>query len=96
MEDEEAHLDYLISKNSLGSSMKPKVMTRAFLGYIREAEVEESMVLEAQGDSVVKPKWDQALPVDVCAVLEEFDDVSPKNSHKGYPQCARGMNLKSN
>ena len=34
MEDEEAHLDYLISKNSLGSLMKSKMMTGAFLGYI--------------------------------------------------------------
>ena len=57
--------------------MKSKMMTRAFLGYIREAKSEESVVLEAQGDSVVKPKWDQALPTDVRAVLEEFDDVFP-------------------
>ena len=76
-EGEEAHLDYLISKNSLGSLMKSKVMARAFRGYIQEAAIEESVVLEAQGDSVVKPKWDQALPTDVLAVLEEFDDVFP-------------------
>ena len=76
-EAEEAHLDYLISKNSLGSLMKSKVMTRAFLGYMREAEIEESVVLEAQGDFVVKPKWDQALPTYVRAILEEFDDVFP-------------------
>ena len=38
--------------------MKLKMMTGAFLGYIREAEVEESVVLEAQGDSIVNPKWD--------------------------------------
>ena len=57
-EGEEAHLDYLIRKNSLGSLMKSKAMTRAFLVYIRQAAIEESVVLEAQGDSVVKPKWD--------------------------------------
>ena len=55
-EREEAHLDYLINKNSLASLMKSKVMMRDFLGYIREAAIEESVVLEAQGDSVVKPK----------------------------------------
>ena len=76
-EGEEAHLDYLISKNNLGSLMKSKVMMRALLGYIREAEIEESVVLEAQGDFVVKPKWDQALPTNVRAVLEEFDDLFP-------------------
>ena len=25
-----------------------------------------------------KPKWDQALPFDIHAVLEEFDDVFPQ------------------
>ena len=74
-EGEEAHLGYLISKNNLGSLMKSKVVTRAFLGYIREAKIEESVVLEAQGDSGGKPKWDQALLVEVRAVLEEFEDV---------------------
>ena len=95
-EGEEAHLDYLINKNNLGSLMKSKVMTRAFLGYNREAKIEESVVLEAQGDSVAKPKWDQALPADVHAILEEFDDVFPKELPQGYPQCARGMSSKLN
>ena len=30
--------------------------------------LEESMTTQ-------KPKWDQALPSRICAVLEEFDDV---------------------
>ena len=52
-------------------------MTGVFLGYIQEAEVEESVVLEAQGDLVAKLNWDQVLPADVHAILEEFDDVFP-------------------
>ena len=47
--------------------------------------MEESVVLEAQGDAVVKPKWDQALPLDVRAVLEEFDDVFPQELPQGLP-----------
>ena len=54
-ENEEDHLDYLLSKYSLGSLLKSKVMTRAFLGYIREAKEEETVVLEAQGNLVVNP-----------------------------------------
>ena len=93
-EDEEAHLDYLISKNSLGSMMNSKMMTGAFLGYIREAEVEESVVLQAQGDAVEKPKWDQALPADVRAVLVEFDDVFPQELPQGLPPVRQGHEFK--
>ena len=71
-------------------------MTRAFLGYIQEAESEESVVLEAQGDSVVKPKWDQALPTDVRAVLEEFDDAFPQELPQGLPLVRQGMSSKLN
>ena len=76
-EGEEAYFDYLISKNSLGSLMKSKVVTRAFLGYIREAEIEESVVLRGKRGLCGKTKWDQALPINVRAILEEFDDVFP-------------------
>ena len=74
--------------------MKSKVMTGAFLGYIREVNVEESVVLEAQGDLVVKPKWDQALPIDVHAVLEEFDDVFPQELTQGLPPVHQGHEFK--
>ena len=70
------------------------MMTGAFLGYIREAEVEESVVLEAQRDSMVKPKWDQALPADVHAVLEEFDDVFPQELPRGLPPVREGHEFK--
>ena len=69
-------------------------MTGAFLGYIREAEIEESVVLEAQGYSAVKPKWDQALPADVRAVLEEFDDVFPQEFPQGLPPLRQGHECK--
>ena len=48
------------------------------------------MALEAQGDSVVKPKWDQALPIDVRAILEEFDDVFPQELPQGLTPSAPG------
>ena len=49
------------------------------------------MVLEAQGDAVVKPKWDQALPLDVRAVLEEFDDVFPQELPQGLTPVRQGV-----
>ena len=74
--------------------MKSKVMTRAFLGYIREATIEESVVLEVHGDSVVKPKWDQALPTDVRAILEEFDDIFPQELPQGLSPVRQGHEFK--
>ena len=73
--EHEDHLAYYISENRISPILRSKVMDGAFLGYIRLAEEEESMVLEVQGSTAVKPKWDPALPKDVHVVLEEFDDV---------------------
>ena len=85
-----AHIDFIISKNNLSQLMRSKMMTGAFLGYIREVEEEESVVLEAQGGTEVKPKWDQALPSEVRAVLEEFDDVFPQELPQGLPPVHQG------
>ena len=51
---------------------------RAFLGIIRLVK-EESEGMDAPEDSTAtqKPKWDQALPLPINAVLEEFYDVFP-------------------
>ena len=40
---------------------------------------EESKGMDAPEESMTtqKPKWDQALPSTIRAVLEEFDDVFP-------------------
>ena len=40
---------------------------------------EESKGMDAPEESTTtqKPKWDQALPSSIRAVLEEFDDVFP-------------------
>ena len=60
------------------SNAKRKEVERAFLGIIRLVE-EESKGMDAPEESMTtqKPKWDQALPSSIRAVLEEFDDVFP-------------------
>ena len=45
--------------------------------------LEESM-------TTTKPKWDQALPSDIRAVLEEFDDVFPQDLPLGLPPVRQG------
>ena len=37
-----------------------------------------------------KPKWDQALPSHIHAVLEEFDDVFPQDLPLGLPPMRQG------
>ena len=53
-------------------------MERAFLGIIRLVE-EEPKGTDASEESMTmqEPKWDQALPSSIRAILEEFDDVLP-------------------
>ena len=41
-----------------------------------------------------KPKWDQALPPTICAVLEEFDDVFPRDLPLGLPPVREGHEFK--
>ena len=41
-----------------------------------------------------KPKWDQALPSSICAVLEEFDDVFPYDLPLGLPPVHEGHEFK--
>ena len=43
---------------------------------------------------MVKPKWDQALPTDVHAVLEEFDDIFPHELPQGLPLVRQGHEFK--
>ena len=73
-----AHLSNEISATELDKMLRKKDVERAFLGIIRLAK-EESERMEALEESMttVKPKWDQTLPSQIRAVLEEFDDVFP-------------------
>ena len=41
-----------------------------------------------------KPKWDQALPSHIHAVLEEFDDVFPQDLPLGLPPVHQGHEFK--
>ena len=52
------------------------------------------MALQAHGDAKDKPKWDQALPVDVHAIVEEFDDVFPQELLQGLPPVRQGHEFK--
>ena len=52
--------------------------------------------MEAPEESTTtqKPKWDQALPSQICAVLEEFDDVFPQDLPLGLPPVRQGHEFK--
>ena len=57
---------------------------------------EDSEGMEAPEESMiaVKPKWDQALTSQIRAVLEEFDDVFPKELPLGLPLVHQGHEFK--
>ena len=70
-------------------------MERAFLGIIRLVQ-EESEGMDAPEESTTtqKPKWDQALPSSIRAILEEFDDVFPQDLPLGLPLVREGHEFK--
>ena len=58
--------------------LKKDTVERAFLGIVQLVkEGSEGMETLEESMTTMKPKWDQALPSDIHAVLEEFDDVFP-------------------
>ena len=83
------HLVNEISAIQANQMLKRKEMERAFLGIIRLVE-EESKGMDAPEESTTtqKPKWDQALPSSIRAVLGEFDDLFPQDLPLGLPSSA--------
>ena len=75
--------------------LKKNEVDRSFLGIIRLVK-EESKGMDALEESMTmqKPKWDQALPSSIRAVLEEFDDVFPQDLPLGLPPVREGMSSK--
>ena len=89
------HLANEISASQANQMLKRKEVERAFLGIIRLVE-EESKGMDAPEESTTtqKPKWDQALPSSIRAVLEEFDDVFPQDLPLGLPPVREGHEFK--
>ena len=89
------HLASEISASQANQMLKRKEVERAFLGIIRLVK-EESKGMDAPEESTTteKPKWDQALPSSICAVLEEFADVFPQDLPLGLPLMHEGHGLK--
>ena len=46
--------------------------------------------------ATTKQKWDQALPSDIHAVLEEFNDVFPQDLPLGLPPVRQGHEFNIN
>ena len=67
----------------------------SFPGIIQLIE-EEPKGMDAPEESMTtqKPKWDQALPSQIHAVLEEFDDVFPQDLPLGLPPVRQGHEFK--
>ena len=66
--------------------LKRKEVERAFLGIIQLVKEDpEGMETLEESTTTQKPKWDQALPSQIRAVLEEFDDVFPQDRPLGLP-----------
>ena len=71
--------------------LKRKEVERAFLGIIRLVKEDpEGMETPEESMTTQKPKWDQALPSHIRAVLEEFDDVFPQDLPLGLPPMRQG------
>ena len=89
------HLVNKISANQANQMLKRKEVERAFLGIIRLVQ-EESKGMDAPEECTTtkKPKWDQALPSLIRAVLEEFDDVFPQDLPLGLPPVREGQEFK--
>ena len=74
---------------------KRKKVERAFLGIIRLVQEDpEGMETPEESMTTQKPKWDQALPSQIRAVLEEFDDVFPQDLPLGLPPVRQGHEFK--
>ena len=74
------HLASEISASQVNQMLKRKEGERDLLGIIRLViEEPESMDAPEEPTTMQKPKWDQALPSSIRAVLEEFDDVFPQD-----------------
>ena len=70
---------------------KKEEVERAFLGIIRLVKEDpEGMETPEESTMAQKPKWDQALPSHICAVLEEFDNVFPQDLPLGLPLVRQG------
>ena len=75
--------------------LKRKEVERAFLGIIRLVKEDpEGMETPEESMTTQKPKWDQALPSHIRAVLEEFDDVFPQDLPLGLPPVRQGHEFK--
>ena len=66
--------------------LQKDTVERAFLGIIQLVkEGSEGMETLEESMTTRKVKWDEALPSDIYAVLEEFDDVFPQDLPLGLP-----------
>ena len=89
------HLANEISASQVNQMLKGKEGERAFLGIIHLAKEEsEGMDVLEESMTTTKPKWDQALPSTIRAVLEEFDDVFPQDLPLGLPPVRDGHKFK--
>ena len=89
------HLATEISATRLDKMLKRKEVERAFLGIIRLVKEDpEGMETPEESMTTQKPKWDQALPSHIRAVLEEFDDVFPQDLPLGLPPVRQGHEFK--
>ena len=75
--------------------LKRKEVERAFLGIIRLVKEDpEGMETPEESITTQKPNWDQTLPSQIRAVLEEFDDVFPQGLPLGIPPVRQGHEFK--
>ena len=89
------HLATEVSATRLDKMFKRKEVERAFLGIIRLVKEDpEGMETTEESTMTQKPKWDQALPSPIRAVLEEFDDVFPLDLPLGLPPMRQGHEFK--
>ena len=86
------HLANEISASQSQSNAQEKRGGTSFLGdyLIGSKRNQEGMDAPEESTTTQKPKWDQALPSSIRAVLEEFDDVFPQDLPLGLPPVCEG------
>ena len=79
------HLAKEISANQIDHMLKREQVEPTFLGIIRLVKEESETDVPEESTTTQKLKWDQALPLPIREVLEEYDDVFPQDLLLGLP-----------
>ena len=84
-----------ISAKHMSHLLKRKQVNNAFLGFVRMVK-EENVAEKYKGKSDLGAVhlWREDLPVEIKAVLDDYEDVFPKDLPSGLPPICKGHEFK--